>query len=368
VRPISYPYRDWVISAFHRNMPYDTFVTWQLAGDQLAGSTREQRLATAFLKAGRQDSEGGSIDEEFRMNYVQERTELIGKDFLGLTVGCAKCHNHKYDAITQADYYSMAGFFNRMDERGLSSFSRGTPRGATLEWPTALQSQKLADARAVTAAKQAAYQNALQKAAAAVAAVPDAERPSFIEASIKADTQAYYPLDNGYTGDFSALYLEPQELALGVPVEGKSRFDGMPRARVTAFLQKQILADVRAGRPTPMVGGAQAAAAGAANRPGAETDMPGTAQKPGEGKPGLAGAKPEAAGDASLMKTSLADTAGKSGAPTAEGPGKPDTADTASSARRREPSAFGHHATMAGNIAAMKADPCLPRLASHEFY
>ena len=91
-RPISYPYRDWVISAFERNMPYDKFATWQLAGDKLNGGhpSREQLLASAFLKEGRQDSEGGSIDEEFRMNYVQERTELIGKDFLGLTVG-AEC-------------------------------------------------------------------------------------------------------------------------------------------------------------------------------------------------------------------------------------------------------------------------------------
>jgi hypothetical protein len=301
-RPISYPYRDWVISAFQRNMPYDTFVTWQLAGDQLANPTREQLLATAFLKAGRQDSEGGSIDEEFRMNYVHERTELIGKDFLGLTVGCAKCHDHKYDAIAQADYYALAGIFNQMDERGLASFSRGTPRGATLEWPTPLQSEKLAQARAVTAAKEAAYQTALRaavgKAAGAVAAVPDAERAAFIDASIKADTQAYYPLDNGYAGDFSSLYLEPQELPLGVPAEGEeSPFDGMTRAQAAAFLQKKILADVQAGKPTPMVESAGAAAAGAP---------------------------------------------------------------------RRDASPFGRRAAMASDLGAMKADPGLPRLAARE--
>jgi cytochrome c553 len=186
-RPISYPYRDWVIGAFHGNMRYDAFVTWQLAGDQLANPTREQLLATAFLKAGRQDSEGGSIDEEFRVNYVHERTEMIGKDFLGLTVGCAKCHNHKYDAIAQADYYSLAGFFNQMDERGLSSASRGTPRGTTFPWPTDLQSQKLAEARAVTAAKEATYNDALraaqQKAAGAVAAVPDDALATFLRRS-----------------------------------------------------------------------------------------------------------------------------------------------------------------------------------------
>jgi cytochrome c553 len=385
-RPISYPYRDWVISAFHRNMPYDRFVTWQLAGDQLANPTREQLLATAFLKAGRQDSEGGSIDEEFRMNYVHERTELIGKDFLGLTVGCAKCHDHKYDVISQADYYSLAGIFNQMDERGFASFSRGTPRGATLEWPTELQSKKLADAHAVTVAKEAAYQNALraaqQKAAAALAAMAEKERAGFIEASIAADTQAYFPLDSGYTGDFSSLYLEPQELPLGVPLEGeKSPFDGMTRAQAIASLQKQILDDVRAGKPTPMVG-AEAAAAGAPNQPGSEATMLDAAKEPGEGKLGLADARAGgpagkggsheatlrderagAAGEPGLVKTSLADAARQPGAPSAKGPSGPSGPVTA---RRRDASPFGRRASMAGDLAAMKADPGLPRLAARE--
>jgi len=383
-RPISYPYRDWVISAFQRNMPYDTFVTWQLAGDHLQNPTREQLLATAFLKAGRQDSEGGSIDEEFRMNYVHERTELIGKDFLGLTVGCAKCHDHKYDVIGQADYYSMAAFFNQMDERGLASSSRGTPRGATLEWPTVLQSEKLAQARAVTAAKETAYQNALraaqQNAAAAVAAMPDAERANFLEASIKADTLAYYPLDSGYTGDFSSLYLEPQALPLGVPVEGEQNpFGGMTRAQATAFLQKKILADVRAGKQAPMVGGAAVAAAGAPNRPGSEPSTPGAAKKPAEGKADLADAKPRSAdgksgldeaaeagvgtaGDHSLIKASLGDAAGKPGSPAANGPSEPSPARPG----RRDASPFGRRAAMVGDLAAMNADPGLPRLAARE--
>jgi Protein of unknown function (DUF1553)/Protein of unknown function (DUF1549)/Planctomycete cytochrome C/Concanavalin A-like lectin/glucanases superfamily len=380
-RPISYPYRDWVIGTFHRNMPYDQFVTWQLAGDQLQNPTREQLLATAFLKAGRQDSEGGSIDEEFRTNYVHERTELVGKDFLGLTVGCAKCHDHKYDVIAQADYYALAGFFNQMDERGFASSSRGTPRGATLEWPTPLQSKKLAEAHAVTVAKETAYQNALgaaqQRASAAIAAMPDAERVDFLEASIKADTQAYYPLDNGYAGDFSSLYLEVQELPLGVPVEGeKNPFDGLTRAQAIALLQKQILEDVRAGKPTPMIGGGQTAA-GAPNRPGSE--MPGAAQKPGEGRPAPAAAKPGSAGggpdeialrnegtgtagEPGPVKTSLGDVASKAGAPQTKGSAE----FGAPGARRRQPSAFGRRATMANDLTAMKTDPDLPNLAARE--
>jgi hypothetical protein len=382
-RPISYPYRDWVISAFQRNIPYDKFATWQLAGDQLPGATREQLLASAFLKAGRQDSEGGSIDEEFRMNYVEERTELIGKDFLGLTVGCAKCHNHKYDVISQADYYSLAGFFNQMDERGSGSSSRGTPMGATLEWPSALQSKKLTVAHATTVAKEAAYQNALRaaqaKASAAVAAVPDAQRGQFIQAAIQADTQAYYPLDNGYKGDISSLYLEPQELTLGAPVAGeKDKFPGMTPAQATAMLQRKIMADVKAGKPIPMLGGPPSAMVGAAPggkdagkpgagmmakgpaKPGAEKTAfkpgEGLAAKPGAGKPAMDMAKGSA-------RPGLEKVAFKPG----EGPaGKSKDGAVGPDGKKKAPSAFGRRAGMAADLAAQKADPGLPRLASRE--
>lgn len=347
-RPLSYPYRDWLIGSYQRNMPYDQFVTWQLAGDQLRNPNREQLLASAFLKAGRQDSEGGSIDEEFRVNYVQERTELIGKDFLGLTVGCAKCHNHKYDAISQADYYSLAAFFNQMDERGRGSNHRGTPMGATIDWPSAQQAKNLADAEAVVTAAEAAYQDALhaalEKAAPLAAAVPDAERNTVVAAAITADTQAYYPLDEGYTGDFSSLYLEPQSVGPGVPRDGdQGPLAGMTAAQATAFLQKQIQADVRAGKPTPMIG----AAPSSAPRPSRE--MEGSVKRP------------VTTGDANISKISTTDAdaakpADREAAPVRE----------AAPAKKPEPSPFGRRATIAADLAAMKADPGLPRFAAKE--
>jgi hypothetical protein len=389
-RPLSYPYRDWVISAFERNIPYDKFVTWQLAGDKLPGATREQLLATAFLKEGRQDSEGGSIDEEFRTNYVQERTELIGKDFLGLTVGCAKCHNHKYDVIAQADYYSMSAFFNQMDERGSGSGARGTPSGASLEWPTALQTKNLNAAHAVTMAKEAAYQNVLRaaqaKANAAVAAVPEAQRVNFIKTAIDADTQAYYPLDSGYKGDFASLYLEPQDLAVGAPIEGKKdKLSDMTRAQATAMLQKQILADVAAGKPVPMLGGppgppggkpgALAGKGGPGGKPGFDKAEAGKADQAKAGKPGMdkaafhkdgehagppgmmrAGMKPGM--KPGMMKVSLGGKPGPDGKPGADGKPGPDG--------KKKASGFGRRAGMAGDLAAMKADPGLPRIASRE--
>ena len=112
------PYRDWVIRAFNQNLPYDQFLTWQLAGDLLPDATRDQRIATAFNRLHRQTNEGGSIEEEFRTEYVVDRVNTFGTSMLGLTLECARCHDHKFDPITQRDYYSLFAFFNNIDESG----------------------------------------------------------------------------------------------------------------------------------------------------------------------------------------------------------------------------------------------------------
>ncbi len=122
------PYRDWVIRAFNQNLPYDQFLTWQLAGDLLRSPTTDQRIATAFGRLHRQTNEGGSINEEFRTEYVADRVQTMGTAFLGITLECSRCHDHKFDPITQRDYYSLFSFFNSMDESGLySHFTRATP-------------------------------------------------------------------------------------------------------------------------------------------------------------------------------------------------------------------------------------------------
>ena len=129
------PYRDWVISAFNRNLPYDQFLTWQLAGDLLPNATREQRIATAFNRLHRQTNEGGSIEEEFRTEYVVDRVNTFGTSMLGLTIECARCHDHRFDPITQRDYYSLFAFFNNIDESGLDAhFSNATPSPSLLLW------------------------------------------------------------------------------------------------------------------------------------------------------------------------------------------------------------------------------------------
>ncbi|MBK9140143.1 MAG: DUF1553 domain-containing protein, partial [Verrucomicrobia bacterium] len=135
-------WRDWVIAALNGNLPWDQFLTWQLAGDLLPNPTREQILATAFNRLHRQTNEGGSIEEEFRAEYVADRVHTFGTAMLGLTLECARCHDHKYDPISQRDYYRLAAFFNSIDESGLySHFTRATPTPVLLLWPDGVESR-----------------------------------------------------------------------------------------------------------------------------------------------------------------------------------------------------------------------------------
>jgi hypothetical protein len=113
-----WPYRDWVIYAFNQNMPYDQFLTWQLAGDMLPNATREQILATAFLRNHKYTEEGGVIPEEYRVEYNLDKVKTYSKGLLALTVECAQCHDHKYDPISQQDYYQLFAFFNNSKEAG----------------------------------------------------------------------------------------------------------------------------------------------------------------------------------------------------------------------------------------------------------
>ena len=113
-----WPYRDWLIHAFNRKMPYDQFLTWQLAGDLLPNPTKEQILATAFNRNHKYTEEGGVIDEEYRIEYVLDKTNTFSKGVLGITMECAQCHDHKYDPFSQKEYYELFAFFNNSREKG----------------------------------------------------------------------------------------------------------------------------------------------------------------------------------------------------------------------------------------------------------
>jgi len=122
-----WPWRDWVVDAFNRNIPWDDLTIWQLAGDLLPNATTEQRLATGFLRNHPINGEGGRIPEENRVDYVMDMTETTGTVWLALTFNCCRCHDHKYDAITQEEYYKLSAFFNQTPVNGSGRDPRTPP-------------------------------------------------------------------------------------------------------------------------------------------------------------------------------------------------------------------------------------------------
>lgn len=134
-------WRDWVIGAFNRNMPYDQFTVEQLAGDLLPNATRDQIIATGFNRNHRGNGEGGIIGEEYAVEYVVDRVETTSTVWLGLTLGCARCHNHKYDPLTQKEFYQFFAYFNQVPERGKAFKYGNSPPLITA--PTAEQETEL---------------------------------------------------------------------------------------------------------------------------------------------------------------------------------------------------------------------------------
>jgi len=122
-----WPWRDWVIYAYNKNLPYDEFITWQLAGDLIPNATKEQIIATGFNRNHKITQEGGVIPEEYRVEYVADRAITTSKLMMGLTMECARCHSHKYDNITHDEFYGFYGFFNNINEKGLIAYGDFAP-------------------------------------------------------------------------------------------------------------------------------------------------------------------------------------------------------------------------------------------------
>jgi hypothetical protein len=150
-----WPYRDWVVRAFNANLPYNDFLTWQLAGDLLENPTRDQILATAFNRMHRMTNEGGSIAEEWLAENAADRVHTMGAAMLGLTLECARCHDHKYDPILARDYYSISAFFNSIDENGMYDATAKVPTPSLL-LPNEEQEARLEAARKEIDAAKAA--------------------------------------------------------------------------------------------------------------------------------------------------------------------------------------------------------------------
>ena len=111
-------WRDWVINAYNENMPFDQFTIEQLAGDMLPNATLDQKIATAFNRNHSLNAEGGIVPEEFLVEYAVDRVATTSTVWLGLTMGCARCHDHKFDPLQQKEFYEFSAFFNNINERG----------------------------------------------------------------------------------------------------------------------------------------------------------------------------------------------------------------------------------------------------------
>jgi len=156
---VMWPWRDWVIGAFNDNMPYDQFVMEQIAGDLLPHATESQRIATGFNRNNKSVTEGGSIEEEWLVENLVDRVETTSTLLLGLSMGCARCHDHKYDPISQRSFYEFYAFFNSTEDRGFYQETRGNA-GPQVQLPSFQQQQQLAKLDQAVADAQKALEEA----------------------------------------------------------------------------------------------------------------------------------------------------------------------------------------------------------------
>ncbi|MEE3370567.1 MAG: DUF1553 domain-containing protein [Planctomycetota bacterium] len=186
-----WPWRDWVIDAFNRNMPFDQFTVEQLAGDLLPNATISQRVATGFNRNHMANNETGIIDEEYRVEYIVDRLDTTLTTWMGLTVGCSQCHDHKFDPISQRDFYRLFAFFNNGPEKGLISADNPPPlmTVASLE-----AKQRLTRLEAATAAARAQFAPVKTQLATQIAAW-EADTQKLLPILPRTDVLLYEPFD-----------------------------------------------------------------------------------------------------------------------------------------------------------------------------
>jgi hypothetical protein len=264
-----YPWRDWVISAYRDNLPFDDFITWQLAGDLLPDATQEQRLATAFLRLGQRSSENGIIAEEYKNEYAIDRVETLGVGILGHTVGCARCHDHKYDPITIKDFYSFAAFFSDTREPGFytpggtlpAQGFLGVESGATLNLPDAETAATLAALETQLAGLTQEYRNvvaATQQRHSALAGEPSAmdQVKQELAAAVDSALAAHYSFESVYEGDLDFARIDifgrqeqgkPMAVSRGMPAGIREDLVRLSASnipgQVQAVLQSPILGE-----------------------------------------------------------------------------------------------------------------------------
>lgn len=250
-----WPWRDWVIDAFNASMPYDEFLVQQIAGDLIESPTRDSILATAFNRHHRQTNEGGSIEEEFHIEYVADRVNTLGTAVLGLTLECSRCHDHKYDPVSQQDYYQFFAFFNNIDEFGLySHFTNAVPT-PTLWLPTESQTQQLDAAKAALQAAVERQQNVQQDARSRFETWLAGDNDASLGAAITTDLLAGYRFDDAEKNTVANQVTDdkPGTLASGAKLNDSDRPD--PSTDAKTVPGKQLSLTGEDSFTTPVGGG-----------------------------------------------------------------------------------------------------------------
>ena len=192
-------WRDWVIEAFNNNMPFDQFTIEQLAGDMLPDATLDQRIASAFNRNHRGNGEGGIISAEYAVEYVVDRVETTSTVWMGLTLGCARCHDHKYDPFTQREFYSLFAYFNNIPERGKAFKYGNSP--PFIQAPTRKQQAELKEMDAKIAAAEDEFSKLASERRQARHSWEEAIAGSAAaDWSLRDGLEAHYPLDGNLFG------------------------------------------------------------------------------------------------------------------------------------------------------------------------
>ncbi|WP_020532598.1 DUF1553 domain-containing protein [Flexithrix dorotheae] len=218
------PWRDWVIKSFNENMPYNQFISWQIAGDLMPNATQAQIMATAFNRLHKKNSEAGIDFEEFRVEYVADRTNTLGAAFLGLTMECARCHDHKYDPISQEDYYKLFSFFNSTNELGTAIYGPDQTPGPSLMLTSEEQEKQIAFLNKLISEKEAHLQTTKENLRKNLNEEYDIER---VKKSLKTGLLAHYPFDkfqekgNNLISPNTVSATRPATLSEAIIKEGK---------------------------------------------------------------------------------------------------------------------------------------------------